>query len=148
MGQKRLRGDQVIVRLVTDGGVASDTWNAVGNFDIESTNSVLEEEFLGERAKRYDGIFEGFSFSTEVQMFGPEEANLEDAINKKNARQGAEAARRFDISITTLYPSGATITRVLEDVEFGPIKTTAGGRAEYVKVTFEGNCSEASLIEG
>jgi hypothetical protein len=145
MGQKRLRGDQVLIRLVDDAGVAQDTWNAVGNFDVESTNDVMEEEFLGENASRFDGIFKGFSFSTEVQMYGPTELELEQAINAKNARQGADAARRFDISITTIYPSGDTKTRILLDVEFGTIKTTAGGRAEYVKASFEGKCSEASV---
>ena len=146
MSQKRLRGDQVIIRLVDNDGVATDTWNAVGNFDVESVNTVLEEEFLGENAKRYDGIFEGFSFSTEVQMFGRAEADFEQAINDKNARAGAAAARRFDISITSKYPDGSTVTRVLLDVEFGPIKTSIGGRADYVKKSFDGKCSEAAFV--
>ena len=146
MGQKRLRGDQVIIRLVDNAGVATDTWNAVGNFDVESTNSIQEEEFLGEAAKRFDGIFEGFSFSTEVQMFSRTEMDLEESINNKNARQGADAARRFDISIVTVFPSGETVTRVLLDVEFGTIKTSAGGRADYVKASFEGKCSEAAFV--
>jgi hypothetical protein len=149
MGQHRLRGDQCLIRLVQSAtGVAETTWNAVATIDVTSKNSILEEEFLGESSKRYDAIFEGFGMSCEVQMFGKDEQDLEDAINAKNARRGAAAAQRFDISLTTSYPSGQVTTRVLEDVEFGEIKTSVGGRAEFVKMSFEGACSSASRFDG
>ena len=148
MAEKRLRGDQCIIKLVTNGGVAQSTWRAVASFDIESDNAVLDEGFLGESSQRYDAIFNGFKFSCEAQMFGTEEADLEDAINAKNARRGAAAAQRFDIAVTTSYPSGQISTRVLEDVEFGTIKLSFGGRADYVKASFEGNCSTSQRIAG
>jgi hypothetical protein len=148
MAEKRLRGDQCFIKLIQNNGVAQETWKAVASFDITTNNSVLEEEFLGETAKRFDAIFDGYEISCEAQMFSTDEEALEDAIIAKNQRRGASAAQRFDITVTTVYPSGQTTTRVLEDVEFGPIKTSIGGRSDYVKISFEGKCSTASRIAG
>lgn len=148
MAEKRLRGDQCFVKLIQNNGVAEKTWKAVMSIDLTTNNSIQEEEFLGETAKRFDAIFDGFEFSCEAQMFGVEEQDFEDAIVAKNQRRGAAAAQRFDITVTTVYPSGATTTRVLEDVEFGPIKTSIGSRSDFVKASFEGKCSTASRVDG
>lgn len=148
MSEKRLRGDQCFIKLVQNNGIAASTWKAVASFDITSALSVQDEEFLGEDSKRYDSIFDGFEFSCESQMFSTDEEELEDAIVAKAQRRGPSAAQRFDITITTVYPSGKTSTRVLEDVEFGPIKTSIGSRSDFVKASFEGKCSRASRISG
>lgn len=146
MAQKRLRGDQVTIRLVDNGGVQTDAWNAAGTANVTSNNSIIESEFLGETSKRFDAIFDGFSFDGEFEMFGTAEADLEEKINNKNARIGADAARQFDITFTESYPNGRTVTRVLIDVEFGEIKSSYGGRSDYVKMSFEGKCSQAQRI--
>lgn len=146
MAQKRLRGDNILLRLVDNGGAQEDVWKAAGSIDMEATSQILESEFLGEAAKRYDAIFEGFSFSGEFEMATRAERRLEEKIIAKNARDGADAARRFDIAITENFPDGSLLTHVLVDCEFGPIKSSFGGRAEFVKINFEAKCSERGVI--
>lgn len=134
MGQKRLRGDTSIVRLAQNGKTAEATWNAVVDFDFSSENDILEEEYLGEPCKRYDGIFNGFKGKANTHAFSDAEHTLEEAINDKNARK---SFARFDIVIVMTYPSGKVVVRTMEDVEFGTTQTTYGGRKDYVKVAFE-----------
>ena len=74
------------------------------------------------------------------------ERRLEEKIIAKNAREGADAARRFDVTIVESIPDGSVLTHVFVDVEFGTISSSYGGRAEFVTISFEGNCRDKQVI--
>lgn len=145
MADKRLRGEQVEIKLV-ENGAPVDTWRALASGSIECKNDILEEEFLGETAPRFDAIFKGWGLSLELQMESAAEETFVDAVQAKNQRR-AGAPVRFDIVWTNSYPTGQVTLRVLKDVEFGAFKIDAGGRSDYVKLSFDGSCSSANRVD-
>lgn len=141
MPEKRIRGAETFIRLVQDGKLATDTWKAISDFTFTDEHEVLEEEYLGEVANRYDGIYKGVSFSCTVHMFSDDEDKLRETIKAKNQRREGGSVR-FDITFTLSFPSGKTRLITLLDVEFGNVETSDGARSDYVSMSFEGNCSE------
>ena len=79
MADKRLRGEQVEIKLV-ENGAPVDTWRALASGSIECKNDILEEEFLGETAPRFDAIFKGWGLSLELQMESAAEETFVDAV--------------------------------------------------------------------
>lgn len=145
MANKRLRGEQVTIKLIQNGAPVED-WRAIASGSLTCKNDVLEEEFLGETAPRFDAIFKGWSMDLELQMESAAEETFVDAVQAKNQRR-AGAPVRFDIVWTNSYPTGQVTLRVLEDIEFGEFKIDAGGRADYVKLSFDGSCSQATRVD-
>ena len=66
MANKRLRGEQVTIKLIQN-GAPTDTWRAVASGSLTCKNDILEEEFLGETAPRFDAIFKGWSLDLDAQ---------------------------------------------------------------------------------
>jgi hypothetical protein len=146
MGQKRLKGQEVFITLLGDGKELKATWKAIVNFDFTDDIEILDEGYIGETSQRYDSVYNGTSFSAEGHMHSKNEDDLRIAIKDKAQRRDGSIGR-FDIGMTIPYPSGATRTITLLDVEFGSVKISVGGRAEYVSISFEGNCSETSVSD-
>ena len=145
MATKRLRGEQVEIKLIQNGAPV-DTWRAVMSGDLTCKNDILEEGFLGETAQRYDSIFMGWSLSIELQMERAAEEQFVDAVQAKNQRR-AGAPVRFDVVWTNSYPDAHVTLRVLEDLEFGEFKISAGGRSDFVKLSFDASCSNATRVD-
>ncbi len=145
MATKRLRGEQVEIKLIQNGAPV-DTWKALASGSLTCKNDILEEEFLGETAPRFDAIFKGWSMDLELQMESAAEETFVDAVQAKNQRR-AGAPVRFDIVWTNTYPTGQVTLRVLEDIEFGEFKIDAGGRSDFVKLSFDGSCSQATRVD-
>lgn len=145
MATKRLRGEQVTIKLIQNGAPVA-AWPAIANGSLECKNDILEEGFLGETSQRFDSIFMGWGISLELQMESSAEEQFVDAVQAKNQRR-AGAPVRLDIVWTNSYPTGQTTLRVLEDVEFGAMKIDGGGRSDYVKLSFDGSCSNATRVD-
>jgi hypothetical protein len=146
MGQKRLKGQEVFITLLGDGSELKGTWKAIVSFDFTDDLEILDEGYIGETSQRFDSIYNGTSFSAEGHMHGKNEDVLRVAIKDKAQRRNGSIGR-FDIAFTLPYPSGATRTITLLDVEFGAVAIKVGSRSDYASISFEGNCSETSVSD-
>ncbi len=142
--EKRLLGQSAFINVVQD-GVLSRSFKAVVSFEFTDQLEVIKEGYVGETTDRTDSVYGGTDFSMEAAMKGPDESALRVALIAK-ARRQAGAANRVDVSFTYAFPDGQSRNITLLNCDFGNIGWSVGGRAEIVKSSWEGSCSETSTI--
>lgn len=142
--EKRLLGQESFINLIRDGSI-DKSFKAVVNYEFTDQLEILDEGYVGETTNRKDSIYNGTDFSMEAAMKDEKELELRTALIAK-ARRQIGAANRIDISFTLAFPNGASRNVTLLDCEFGNIGWSIGGRAEIVKSSWEGSCSETQTI--
>lgn len=143
MALKRIKGQEVNVRIVRDGkptpiGVVQDNTITV---DIER----LEEEYLGETGMRYDSIYNGTQFEGTLHLDSAEIFEFMQAV-KLRAENRAGGALRIDVAVVYRFPSGVVRTFVLIDCESGELPIESASRKDYVSVKVDFKTSTIKII--
>jgi len=135
----RLRGQEVQFQ-VTAGGVLSDAFNAVADFNDTLLFEKSTQGFLGESTDRKDFMFHGVdgNFSAQVQN-----ANwMRFQTTLKGIAQRTTPDVKVNLIRTDFYSDGSTATRKYVDCKFGASPTAVPSRADFVKVTFDFSCAD------
>jgi hypothetical protein len=135
----RLLGQEVEIR-VTQAGVPLTTLNAISSTNDSTILETKQDGFLGEVVDRFDDLLKGYSIDFEAQVSNSSWIDLELAIVARARRETPDML--FNIIRTDFYSDGSSIVYNYMDVKFGPIAKTTASRADFVKVKFEGKCSE------
>ncbi len=142
MGQ-RLKGQDTEILFVVD-GVTADTITTIKSFEMEWKLENLDEGFLGETTNRKDSIFNGVSFSSELQIENAGILGLVQQLLDKARRR--TPGLKINIKTTLNFPNGDRPRIIIQDAEFGGVPLSLGGRGEYAKMTLQGEASEARVI--
>ena len=134
MGELRLKGQEVSIRVVR-GGVVVTTITAIASFNDQVLLERKQDQFLGETADRFDDIFRGYQGDFEFQVSKATWTELHTAMIARSRRATPDLV--FNVIRTDYYADGSTATFTYADVFFGPSPTTVASRSDFVKVKID-----------
>ena len=140
----RLKGQDVQI-VVTANGSPVTSISAIGSSSDSTEFEIKEDSFLGEVTDRFDSVLKGYSIDFEAQVTTASWISLESAINDKATRKAP--ANVFNIVRVDMYSDGSNIVYTYKDVSFGPIAKSTGSRTDFVKIKFQGKCSERPILQ-
>lgn len=143
MAEKRLKGQEVSIRVIDNGRVVSQL-TAISSFNDNIQLETQKSEFLGESRARFDEIADGFSGDFEYHTFKSTHDELADHILAKADRRQPDLV--FNVVTTEFYPNGDTAIYTYLDVAWGPIGKSVTSRKEYVKIRMQFECSERKVL--
>lgn len=142
MSQQRIKGQEVSVRVVTD-GVVDLTIDTVSNLNEQTNLRLLEQGYLGEIVNRFDEILDGFGGDMEINVTRAAWIQLELAIVSRAQRKTPFTV--FNVIVTDLYPNGESTVKVYQDVKWGELPKSIASRGDYVKPKLQFKCSERAV---
>ena len=137
--ENRLRGQEMEIRFVRNGNPEL-TITAVSSFEDTLKFEKSQDGFLGEVTDRYDNIFKGVDGKLEFQVSNASYLQLQTAIKLQAQRKQPDTV--INIIRTDYFANGETAILTYPDCKFGPMPTTAGSRADFVKVSTDFSCSD------
>lgn len=141
---QRIKGQEVSLGFTGPNG-SVNVGEAVQSFEAELDIQTLEEGYLGEVANRYDDIFNGVSGTVKVHMESSDWFRFTQAVQDRAQRRTA-AGGKFSATATFAFPSGQRFRLTFEDIFFGALPVSSGGRAEYVTATVAWKCSSIRRV--
>lgn len=135
----RLRGQEVEVRIFTD-GVLESTITSIASFEETFKLEKKEDGFLGEQTNRYDHIFNGIDGRLEFQVNSADWMLFENAV--KSQAQRKTPATVINLVRSDFYANGQIAIITYANSKFGPMPTSVPGRGEFVKVSLDFSCSD------
>ena len=142
MADPRLRGQDVSLKAIA-GGQLVTAINSVATFNDSVMFEIKEDGFLGEVANRYDEVLSGYSGDVEMQVNTAKWLNYVQQIEQRASRQ--QPALVFNMVRTDFFANGDSAVITYNDVHFGPLPTTFGGRADFAKVKLEFKCTTRTV---
>jgi hypothetical protein len=139
MSEPRLRGQEAEIRI-TVAGALSDAFTAVASFNDTMQLEASTQGFLGELTDRKDSIFNGFEFGGEMQVENQQWMAFQQTLKDKAQRKTPDV--QINIVRTDFYANGDAPSRTYLDCSFGAMPTAIASRADFVKVSFAGQCSD------
>lgn len=137
---QRIKGQNVVVQVMKDGALQARL-DSFQSLSIEFELEQIEEGYLGEPANRYDSTFKGCKLSIEGHMSSRQALDFTNSVVER-AKQRAGGPSRIDVIGSFAFPNGDFVNVVLIDVFFESIPIEAGGKDDYVKVSYEGRSSD------
>ena len=144
MGQ-RIKGQEVTASVIGPDGV-EEGFEVVQSFEAEFLFEILQEGYIGETADRFDEIYKGVSGTMELHLETGKWFDFTQKVQDRASRRDGSAGE-FSVTATFAFPDATRRRLVFNNIFFGPMPVTAGGRADYVTVTLTWNCSQATRIE-
>lgn len=135
---QRLKGQEVSIRIVTDG--VTEELNTFSNFNDEIALELKEAGYLGEVTNRFDEILNGYGGDMELNLQKASWLTLTQRIRDRAQRRTPGTV--FNIVRTDLFPNGDSIMFIYKDVSWGPVPTSVSSRGDYVKPKLQFKCSE------
>jgi hypothetical protein len=119
------------------------TFDHIQSLDFSMDMEILEEGYLGQTANQFDDIYNGISGNLTAHMSNNEFWAFQEQVQFRAERRTAGPAANTQFSITTQFtlPTGELARVTIEDVHFGPVETSIGGREEYVELSVEFSAS-------
>ena len=139
MPASRLKGQAISIRVVQDQQVLTQL-DSIGSSSGGMQLETKEDGFLGEIADRYDEVLKGYTIECEMQVTNSSWVTFPIAVRGRATR--VTPGVQFNIVRTDMFDDGSSIIYTYLDVHFGPITDSAGSRSDFVKVKFDGKCSE------
>lgn len=144
MAGLRLKGQEVSIRIVQDGGEVTSI-DSISSFNDEAKLEIKEDGFLGEPTNRFDDIHNGFSGDFEMHLTSSAWVKWQRAIIDRAQRRRPGIV--FNVVRTDLYADNSSIVFTYKDVKWGGMPTSMGSRGDFVKVRANFACSERSEQE-
>lgn len=135
----RLKGQEVYIYLLVNGQQVSSI-SAFGSMSDSTEFEIKEDGFLGDKTDRFDNVKKGYTIDFEIQLTTADWIDFETAIDQKATR--IAPANVFNIVRVDNYSDGSNILYTYKDVSFGPIAKSTPSRTDFVKVKFQGKCSD------
>jgi hypothetical protein len=144
MAGPRIKGQEVFISILSDGQLQARI-DSIQSCDIEFELDLLEENYLGETATRYDSIFNGVAVTIEGHATNTQSLDLTEAIIARAQRRTGGAVR-IDVAGSFKFPNGDFPTIAIVDVFFESVPISTGAREEFVSFTLTGKASEFKII--
>lgn len=141
---QRVKGQDTSLIIMVDGNLQTRI-DTISSAEFEFEMTLLEEEYLGETAMRYDSIYNGIRVEMEYHMTAQQAMELADSIARR-ARRQAGAPVRIDLLGTFFFPNGDTPSLQLTDLYFDSMPFEIGSRQDYVSGTFTAKCSDYEIL--
>lgn len=138
MGVSRVRGQEVEVRIVRDGGFL-DTLTAIQSFEWTSRTSTLEADRLGGTTTEVDDIYHGASGRIQMHI---ESSSYLAFIESVRDRARRVTPVTFSIVETMTHPDGTVSRTLFPDVFFEEQSVNVGSRAAFVEFTIAFKCED------
>lgn len=142
---QRVKGLECELALSTPDGSDEDIFEDVieANLDIEM--EILERDYLGQSAPKFDDIFKGISGSVKFHMEAVTYIKFtEKAQDRAERRSPADGV--FSLSFTLNMPSGVKARLTAEDIFFGTMPLKIPKRDEYVEGEIPFKCARLRRV--
>jgi hypothetical protein len=143
MSSTRVRGQEVEVRVITDGELET-ALTAIQSFEGELQFEQKDEGFLSEKTNRKDFIPTGARFSFSMQPESQDYFVFQQKVLELARRD--VPSRVFNVIAIINFPNGDTALYQFNDVSFGNLPFTVGSRTDYATVRIEGSCSDVAVL--
>lgn len=142
MADQRIKGQEVEILVLKDGQIQQFT--DIQSFEMTQETETKEEEYLGEKANRYDEIYKGYSFSIGMHNSSPQLFPFLAAI--KDRAQRRTPGTTINIKATLNFPSGLRSRVILNDAFFDAAGINFGSRSDYGTTTLPGKGSDFRVL--
>jgi hypothetical protein len=140
MAVERIRGEQVLLRLVRD-GVLQRELDELKSLEWTVNVSILTEGFLGRTTEEKDEIYRGTSGSIEFQPRSLQAWEVLDFIARRAQRRTSPAGV-INLSFVGLFPNGDKPRILVPDIKFQDPGLRAPGRDQYVTAPWQWQASD------
>ena len=138
----RLKGQEMSIRVVQDSNVLQQI-DSVASFNDAVKFEIKEDGFLGEVVNRFDSVLNGYTGDLEFQVHDATWLAFEQAVEAKVTRQTPGTV--FNVVRTDFFANGSSAVIVYSDVSWGEFGTSAGSRADFIKVKAPFGTSDRSV---
>lgn len=135
----RLKGQEVSIRVVDNGNVVASL-DSIASFNEEMKSEIKEDGFLGESTNRFDDIHNGYGGDFEFQFRRADWANFQLRVQARQERRNPNIV--FNVVRSDIYPDGSTTVYTYVDAKWGPMTSSVGSRADFVKGKCQFACSK------
>lgn len=116
----------------------------ITQFEATDKFRLIEQGYLGQLTNQHDEDFNGCSISITMHVHS---ADAEEFKRRVKARaQRSEPDLQINATTTYFHPNGQTARVFYPDLKFGPMKTAASSRGDYVAFSFEAACDDSRLL--
>ena len=143
MADQRIKGQEVEVLIVAK-GVPLTTISDIRSFEVTAKLDKKEEGYLGEKTNRYDEIFNGLDGRMDLHIENQDIFNLMVTVIDRARRR--EPGAKINIKATLNFPNGQRPRVLMNDVFFGNIPLSVGGRGDYGAVSLDFSCSDLNVL--
>lgn len=143
MAATRIRGQEVEIRIVTDGEIERSL-TAIQNFELEAQLETKDEGYIGETTNRKDDIYNGVRIRMSLHLETQEWFDFQRRVIDRARRR--TPATQFNVIVVLNYPNGDTPRVSIPDVSFGAQPLSVSSRGDYVSVTVEGQASDFDVL--
>lgn len=143
MAEQRIKGQEVEIQIVADNAVQSSL-TAIQSFEAVRKFEVKEEEYLGEKANRYDEIFKGYTIALDLHFSNPDVFDFMQLVQDRAQRRTPGVI--VNIKATLNFPSGVRRRLLFPDIFFEDIPMNFGSRSDYGTVSLNGAGSTPRAI--
>lgn len=134
----RLKGQEVSIRVV-DTGTLVASLDSMSSFNEEMKSEIKEDGFLGETTNRFDDIHNGFGGDFEFQFRRSDWVDFQLRVQARQQRRNPNIV--FNVVRTDLYFDGTSTVFTYVDAKWGPMTSSVGSRADFVKGKASFACS-------
>ena len=143
---RRIRGQEVDIRVTVDGVLQEGTFTKIQDFTETPRTDITEEDFLGEPQTDLDIQHHGFDISFGGQV---EDQRAIDFFSDVVSREEQQLPHP-DITITVIYAfregDSENRVKVYQEVFLKIAEDAFSGRKEYATTTFEGKCKKRPVL--
>lgn len=141
---QRIKGQDVVLQVIqnnTPVAYLSD----IRNFELTPKFEKLEEQYLGQYAKKYDEIYHGVDFKFDLHVENGAVLDFIAAVKLRAQSPAANAvSTQFNISAKLNFATNAKNV-TLQNCFFEDIPFNFGGRSEYGTITISGSCTDFNV---
>lgn len=143
---KRLKGQEISLSMSDDVDGVVEGLDLIQSFEFEFMFDILQEGYLGETEDRFDEIYKGVSGSMTLHLDKGAWFDLTQKVQDRAQRRDGATDTVFTVTATFEFPDAVERRLVFEDIFFGALPGSFGGRDEYMECTVPWNCSRATRI--
>jgi hypothetical protein len=147
MASLRIRGQNATIQVIVNGRLQKGSFARVENYKLTPKIDFTPGSFLGEKLDEPDYQHHGYSFT--FTLF-ENDSSCQDLLDDIVAREAAGSAPpNITIVVRKQYRDGGRTpgrTDVLTKVVLKPDEEGAGGRKDFVKWTWTGECQKKSKL--
>lgn len=140
----RIKGQETVMTLTSPTGNIT-AFDHVSSLSFTVEMELLEEGYLGTTANDFDEIYNGVSGDVTAHLSNNDFWTFQEAVQDRAERR-TPASGRFDLTTQFTFPTGELARVTIEDIHFGSVETSVGGREEYVEVSFSFGASRMSRV--
>lgn len=138
-----LMGQDVSIRIVRGDQLFAELRYSLSFNDTVQTE-IKESGHLGEKVNRFCEILNGYKGDFEGQVNSAAWIDWQASVEARARREDLTAV--FVIARLDQYSDGTTNLITYEDIAWGEMPTSFGGRGEFVKVKGSFACSKRTVV--